>query len=176
MQFQCVDQTRSDRLNEDRATTLGGGMSRKSRSTQTSQTRATCRAIAFALLVVLASAPTASAQNRERAYDADLFRLAEILGGIHYLRALCGHNDGQTWRQHMEGLIKTEGTSAFRRALLARRFNQGYRSYSRTYKTCTVTAKAALERFIDDAKAASNNLLATRGDAVEPSSGEQTTE
>ncbi|MEL6290870.1 MAG: TIGR02301 family protein [Pseudomonadota bacterium] len=151
-------------------------MSKKLRSRRTSQTRALCHAIALLFVVAIACAPTASAQNRERAYDADLFRLAEILGGIHYLRALCGHNDGQTWRQHMEGLIKTEGTSAFRRALLARRFNQGYRSYSRTYKTCTVTAKAALERFIDDAKAASKNLLATRGDAVDPPSGERTTE
>jgi uncharacterized protein (TIGR02301 family) len=75
-------------------------------------------------------------------------RLSEILGAIHYLRQLCGSEDGQLWREQMSALIDAEGSSALRRAQLTRRFNQGYRSYSRTYNVCTSSAKTTIERFI----------------------------
>lgn len=118
----------------------------------------------FAALLIAVMPVATSAQSDSRPYDSKLFRLSEILGGIHYLRELCGGGDGQTWRRHMRDLIDAEGTTALRRAVLARRFNLGYRNYSRTYKSCTVTAKAALDRFIRDAQAASSELLATRGE------------
>lgn len=86
-------------------------------------------------------------------------RLSEILGAIHYLRELCKGSDGQTWRRHMEDLIAAEGTSARRRALLARRFNLGYRNYSRTYRTCSVSANAALDRFLSDASKLASDLI-----------------
>ncbi|MGF1650648.1 MAG: TIGR02301 family protein [Hyphomicrobiaceae bacterium] len=93
----------------------------------------------------------ALAQTDQRPYDEPLLRLSEVLGSIHYLRALCGHEDGQTWRLHMEELLTAEGSTPRRRAVLAQRFNQGYRNYSRTYRRCTVSAKAALQRFLEDA-------------------------
>ena len=70
-----------------------------------------------------------------RPYDDKLLRLCEILGAVHYLRELCGANDGQLWRDRMKELMDTEGSSALRRAKLTRSFNNGYRSYSRTYNS-----------------------------------------
>ena len=111
---------------------------------------------AFTALVVSgAASPVRSAP-----YDAQLLRLAEIIGAIHYLRELCGNEDGQTWRNHMQDILEAEGQTALRRAVLARRFNQGYRNYSRTYKSCTVTAKTALERFIRDGESVTKELAA----------------
>lgn len=89
-----------------------------------------------------------AAPGDAKPYDDKLLRLAEILGAVHYLRELCSANDGQMWRDKMRELLDTEGTSAIRRARLSRSFNQGYRSYRRTYVTCTPTAQSSIERFL----------------------------
>src|SRR5262249_5210676 len=81
-------------------------------------------------------------------YDDRLMRLSEVLGAVHYLRELCGANDGQHWRDRMKEIMDAEGTSALRRAKLTRSFNNGYRSYSRTYNSCTPSAQTAIVRFL----------------------------
>ena len=96
----------------------------------------------------------------DKPYDSQLFRLAEILGTLHYLRELCGANEGQSWREHMRELAASEGTSALRRARLVESFNRGYRDYSRTYRTCTQPALVAIQRFMDQASTISDGLVA----------------
>jgi uncharacterized protein (TIGR02301 family) len=107
-----------------------------------------------------AAAPQKPAGPDDRPYDTQLFRLAEILGTLHYLRELCGANEGQIWREHMRELVASEGTSALRRAKLVDSFNRGYRDYSRTYRTCTQPALVAIQRFMDQASAISDGLIA----------------
>jgi len=107
-----------------------------------------------------AAAPQKPAGPDDRPYDTQLFRLSEILGTLHYLRELCGANEGQIWREHMRELVASEGTSALRRAKLVDSFNRGYRDYSRTYRTCTQPALVAIQRFIDQASAISDGLIA----------------
>jgi uncharacterized protein (TIGR02301 family) len=107
-----------------------------------------------------AAAPPKLAGPDDRPYDTQLFRLAEILGTLHYLRELCGANEGQVWREHMRELVASEGTSALRRAKLVDSFNRGYRDYSRTYRTCTQPALVAIQRFMDQAAAISDGLIA----------------
>ncbi|MBS0242619.1 MAG: TIGR02301 family protein, partial [Proteobacteria bacterium] len=77
-----------------------------------------------------------------------LVRLSEILGAVHYLRELCGQSDGQQWRDRMRELLEADGGSALRRAMLSRSFNNGYRSYGRTYQSCTPTAQTAIGKFL----------------------------
>ena len=48
----------------------------------------------------------------------------------------------------MRELMEPEGSSALRRAKLTRSFNNGYRSYSRTYNTCSPSAQTAITRFL----------------------------
>src|SRR5665811_979345 len=83
----------------------------------------------------------------DRPYDNKLMRLAEILGAVHYLRELCGAQEGQLWRNQMMEILKNEGTTAVRRAKLVNSFNDGYRGYRRTYRTCTQSATLATRRF-----------------------------
>ena len=83
----------------------------------------------------------------DRPYDAKLLRLAEILGAVHYLRELCGAQEGQLWRDQMREIVKNEGSTAVRRAKLVNSFNDGYRGYRRTYRTCTSSATLAITRF-----------------------------
>jgi uncharacterized protein (TIGR02301 family) len=115
--------------------------------------RATLAAIAALLLF-----PVAARAQDAKPYDEQLMRLAEILGAVHYLRELCSADDGQLWRDHMQTLINAETPSAQRKARIARSFNQGYRSYSRTYTTCTPSAQTAIARFMTEGAEISDNL------------------
>jgi uncharacterized protein (TIGR02301 family) len=102
---------------------------------------------------------TAMAASDAKPYDDRLLRLSEILGAVHYLRELCGANEGQYWRDRMHDLMEAEGSSALRRAKLTRAFNQGYRSYSRTYNTCSPSAQTAITRFLTEGSTLSEGLL-----------------
>jgi uncharacterized protein (TIGR02301 family) len=94
----------------------------------------------------------------DRPYDAQLMRLAELLGSVHYLRELCGGNDGQTWRNQMKELVQSEGSTALRRARLVESFNKGYRSYARTYRSCTQPAQTAIGHFLEQGAAVADAL------------------
>lgn len=106
-------------------------------------------AIVFSIALSLAPCPGRAASDL-KPYDEKLMRLSEILGAVHYLRELCGANEGQYWRERMRELTEAEGSTALRRAKLARAFNQGYRSYSRTYNTCSPSAQTAIMRFLTE--------------------------
>lgn len=118
---------------------------------------------ALAAIAVACVASSALAQSpgpgESKPYDDRLLRLSEILGAVHYLRELCGNNDGQLWRERMQELMNAEGTSALRRARLTRSFNQGYRSYSRTYSACSPSAQTAINRFATEATQLADLLL-----------------
>ncbi|MCL4766362.1 MAG: TIGR02301 family protein [Hyphomicrobiaceae bacterium] len=111
-----------------------------------------------AAAVLLACASAASAQDA-RPYDEKLLRLSEVLGAVHYLRELCGADEGQLWRDRMRELMDAEGTSALRRARLTRSFNKGYQGYSRTYRTCTPSAQTAVTRFLAEATQIADGLV-----------------
>ena len=113
------------------------------------------RQLAAAGLVIVGTASPTLAQGvlaspDTRPYDERLMRLSEILGAVHYLRELCGSTDGQAWRDRMRELMDAEGSTALRRAKLTRSFNNGYRSYSRTYNSCTPSAQTAIARFLTE--------------------------
>jgi uncharacterized protein (TIGR02301 family) len=123
-----------------------------------------------ALAIAVAAAATGPATNPAWAqgtssdtkpYDDKLMRLSEILGAVHYLRELCGSSDGQKWRDQMRELMDTEGSSALRRAKLTRSFNNGYRSYSRTYNVCSQSAQTAITRFLADGADIAESLAKT---------------
>lgn len=104
---------------------------------------------AAALAAAVSNGVSAQTFNLEtRPYDERLLRLSEVLGAIHFLRELCGGNDGMIWRDRMTELMSAEGSTPQRRARLTRAFNTGYRSYSRTYSTCTPSAQTAINRFL----------------------------
>lgn len=113
---------------------------------------------ALALVCVMAQAP-ARAQIDSRPYDEKLMRLSELLGAIHYLRELCGASDGQLWRDRMRELIDADGAgSALRRSRMTKSFNNGYRSYRRSYQTCSPTAQATLNKFMTEGLELSDSL------------------
>jgi uncharacterized protein (TIGR02301 family) len=113
---------------------------------------------AFALLALAMVQPAAAAPD-SKPYDDRLFRLSEILGAVHYLRELCGAEEGQQWRERMAELVQSEGSTALRKAKLTRSFNKGYQSYSRTYNTCSPSAQSAINRFITEGATIADTLV-----------------
>jgi uncharacterized protein (TIGR02301 family) len=119
-----------------------------------------CSIAATLVLICLAGPAMAQAPNLEtRPYDDRLMRLSEVLGAVHFLRELCGGNDGMVWRDRMRELIDAEGSSALRRIKLTKAFNAGYRSYSRTYATCTPSAQTAIARFMTEGAEIAEGLV-----------------
>jgi uncharacterized protein (TIGR02301 family) len=91
-------------------------------------------------------------------YDNDLLRLAEIIGTLAFLRALCGHPDAQEWPQRMQALLDAEGTGPLQRGKLVGMFNHGYRNFALTYRTCTPSAEMATKLYARKGEKLSHNL------------------
>ena len=107
----------------------------------------------------MASSPV-RAQDAAAPFDGDLQRLAEILGTLHYLRGICGNNEGSKWRNEMQALIDAETPSGERRARMIAGFNRGYNGFQQTYRTCTPAATVAIHRYIEEGSKISRDLTA----------------
>lgn len=104
----------------------------------------------------------AETQNKAKTlppvYGPQLLRLAEILGGLHFLRNLCGAKEGKLWREEMEKLLVAEKPDAQQKARLVGRFNRGYRGFHAIYRECTPPAAEAANRYLREAIKLSGNI------------------
>lgn len=112
------------------------------------------------VVIALGASPARAAQNSAAVLDADLARLAEILGALHYLRAICGANEGEKWRKEMQALIDAEATAGERRGKLVAGFNRGYRGFQQTYRACTPAADLAIRRYLREGAKISRDITA----------------
>ena len=117
--------------------------------------------ICLLLMLVTRSVVPAAAQSTP--FDNDLRRLSEILGALHYLRNLCGANEGQKWRNQMQALIDAEAPGGNRRAQMILSFNRGYRSFKQSYRTCTPPAETAIKRYLEEGAKISREITARYG-------------
>ncbi len=83
-------------------------------------------------------------------YDHDLQRLAEILGTLHFLRGICGANEGQKWRNEAQALINAEAPTGERRDHMVQSFNRGYRGFQQSYRSCTPAANVVIRRYLQE--------------------------
>lgn len=121
------------------------------------------------LATALAAFPLASAgfaqendapvERRSPGYEADLMRLAEVMGTLAFLRDLCGADDADEWPARMQQLLEAEGPE--RAPRLAGAYNRGFSSFALTYTRCTPAAERAIARFLAEGDALSR-MIATR--------------
>ncbi len=96
-------------------------------------------------------------------YDAELTRLAEILGALSYLRDLCGAGDGEDWRKMMAQLRDAEAPTGTRRLTMTAAFNRGFDGYELTYRACTPNARLVVARYLDEAQTLARDVAARYG-------------
>jgi uncharacterized protein (TIGR02301 family) len=105
-----------------------------------------------------ASAP--AAQDQPAPYDPDLQRLSEILGALHFLRGICGSNEGQKWRDEAQALIDAEAPSGQRHEAMVASFNRGYRGFQQSYRTCTPAAGIVIRRYLEEGAGIARDITA----------------
>lgn len=121
-----------------------------------------------ALILCLALGPTsilplatpARAIDSGALFETELERLSEILGALHYLRPLCGVNEGPKWRNEMRALLDAEAQAPERRTKLMASFNRGYNGFQQTYRSCTEAADLAIRRYLDEGTKISREITA----------------
>jgi uncharacterized protein (TIGR02301 family) len=116
--------------------------------------------LAIVASILLCLAVPARADDTPAPFDNDLQRLAEILGALHYLRGVCGANEGQKWRDQMQALIDVETTDGDRRRKIVASFNRGYRGFEQTYRSCTPAADLAIRRYLEEGAKISRDITA----------------
>jgi len=65
--------------------------------------------LALALAGAVPLAGTACVQRSRSPVRRQPPRLAEILGALHYLRSICGANEGMKWRNEMQAVMDAGG-------------------------------------------------------------------
>jgi uncharacterized protein (TIGR02301 family) len=107
--------------------------------------------IIIMLTIGMAAAPVrAGAAEVAAPFDSGLARLSEILGSLHYLRGLCGANEGNKWRGEMQALLDAEAPNGQRRSLFIAHFNKGYKAFQQTYHACTPAADLVIRRYLEE--------------------------
>ena len=101
-------------------------------------------------IVALACAVAPARAQTAAPFDANLQRLVEIMGALHYLRGICGANEGQKWRTEAQALIEAEAPAGGRRARMIAAFNRGYRGFQQTYRACTPAADLVIRRYLEE--------------------------
>lgn len=108
-------------------------------------------------------APAPLSEPPPAPYDPQLQRLAEVLGGLSYLRDLCGDRDGEEWRKMMARLREAAAPSGVRRQKLTAAFNRGFSGYELTYRACTPNARVIVDRYLAEARGLAQEVSARYG-------------
>jgi uncharacterized protein (TIGR02301 family) len=116
--------------------------------------------VAAVLALAVVDAPAQGQGAPAAPFDGSLQRLAEILGALHHLRAICGANEGQKWRNEMQSLIDAEAPSGDRRARMISNFNRGYRGFQQSYRTCTPAADLVIRRYLEEGSKIAREMTA----------------
>jgi uncharacterized protein (TIGR02301 family) len=117
------------------------------------------RILIFALLGLATAGAPLHAQA-PAPFDPNLQRLAEIMGALHYLRAICGANEGEKWRNELQALVDAEAPAGERRARMVAAFNRGYQGFQQSYRTCTPAADLVIRRYLEEGSRIARDVTA----------------
>ena len=118
------------------------------------------RTLAIAALAFCLATGPGRSQPTSAPYDHDLQRLSEILGALHFLRGICGSNEGQKWRGEAQALIDAEAPTGERHDQMVASFNRGYRAFQQSYRTCTPAADFAIRRYLQEGAKIARDITA----------------
>lgn len=114
------------------------------------------------LLAGLAMPMANGAHAADSPFEANLVRLSEVLGSLHFLRNLCGEPT-DAWIAHMERLLEAEDPDEVRRAKFIASFNAGYGAFEVNYTRCTPSAIEAISRYMKEGEQLTRDTAARFG-------------
>jgi uncharacterized protein (TIGR02301 family) len=121
------------------------------------------RSILLPALIAMALVSAPAQAQQVAPFDSNLQRLAEIMGALHYLRNICGANEGQKWRNEVQALIDAEAPSGDRKARMTAAFNRGYRGFQQSYRSCTPAADLVIRRYLEEGSKIAREVTARYG-------------
>ncbi|CAN5163478.1 hypothetical protein BH10PSE8_BH10PSE8_18360 [soil metagenome] len=114
--------------------------------------------------------PPAAARPAESApepppppYEPQLLKLAEIMGSLAYLRAVCAGKEAPDWRDRMSALVEAEGRTPLRRERLTSAYNRGFRAYALTHRVCSEGSQEASTRLAGEGERLARALAGRYG-------------
>ncbi len=96
-------------------------------------------------------------------YEPQLLKLAEIMGSLAYLRAVCAGKEAQDWRDRMAALVEAEGRTPLRRERLTSAYNRGFRAYALTHRSCSEGSQEASTRLAGEGERLARALAGRYG-------------
>ena len=112
-------------------------------------------ALVAGMIFVLAMAGPARAIDPP--YQPQMERLVEVLGSLYFLQPLCSPG-AEDWRVQASDLIVLDNPDDDRRQRLVGAFNAGYQAYARVYRSCTPSAREAMERLLIEAEHSARDI------------------
>lgn len=110
-------------------------------------------------LVLLLTSLARPALAVDPLYEPQLEHLSQVLGSLYFLGPLCKAG-GKDWRVEMSELIALDNPDDDRKQRLAGAFNDGYQSYARLYRECTISAQTAMAKLLTDAEQTARDIHA----------------
>src|SRR5262249_41457844 len=122
------------------------------------------RILIAALLLSTSAMAQTQAPPSPASYQDRLFRLAEILGGLHAIRSLCESGEDSRWRDRMQELIRLERPSQDEKNGMVEHFNLGYAQTNSKFASCTDAARGYLAALAREGEGLSRGLGETVGE------------
>jgi uncharacterized protein (TIGR02301 family) len=118
------------------------------------------RAAMLTLLVLMGLACAFAPPARAQTMPGSMFKLAEVLGGVHHFRTLCDAREGQLWRNKMIELLDAVRPGEKDRQALIARFNDAFHKYRNSYSSCNRSAATQGDRLMDEGRRLADELAA----------------
>ncbi|MCK5934102.1 MAG: TIGR02301 family protein [Fulvimarina manganoxydans] len=106
---------------------------------------------------------TSEAPPSDGPFIEALSRLATVLGSMHFLRTLCATEDQSIWRDEMGRFIAAQKPGEADKRRLIASFNNGYRAYESTYRSCTDAARLAHNRYQSEGEKLAQDIVTRYG-------------
>lgn len=110
------------------------------------------------LILALAAASRALAQERSPAERQSLVELARILGESHAIRMACEGEEDQFWRGRMRQLLDQEAADQGLKTRLSLAFNGGFHAGQALYPRCSDAARAEARKIAASGQTLSEKL------------------
>lgn len=110
------------------------------------------------LILALAAAFPAFAQERSPAERQSLVELARVLGESHAIRMACEGEQDQFWRERMQRLLDQEAADQGLTTRLSLAFNEGFHAGQALYPRCSDAARAEARKIAGAGQTLSEKL------------------